>query len=75
MKADRTQELKFGYSLGMAFQINDDILDYVGEEAKVVNLWRRPSPGINYFTMLYFLQDPPTDPAILETKYVSVLLI
>ncbi len=66
--ADQIESIrKFGYSLGMAFQIIDDILDYIGDETKV----GKPTggdlrQGLITLPMLYFLQDHPTDPAVIR---------
>lgn len=66
---------KFGYSLGMAFQIIDDVLDYVGDESKV----GKPTggdlrQGLITLPVLYYIQDHTDDPMIarlLEGKCIT----
>ncbi len=64
---DRQVELlrKFGYELGMAFQVLDDILDYSGNE----NTIGKPvggdlRQGLITLPMLFYIEDHPEDPAL-----------
>jgi len=63
----------FGYELGMAFQIVDDILDFTGEQAKmgkpVASDLRQ---GLITLPALFYLNDFPDDPdmeAILQNNH------
>ena len=66
MDQDQTEKLrKFGYELGMAFQIVDDILDYTGNE----NTVGKPvggdlRQGLLTLPMLYYMESNPLDPVI-----------
>lgn len=66
---------KFGYSLGMAFQIIDDILDYTGNQLKVGKpVGGDLRQGLITLPMFYFILDNPTDKAvirILEGKCIT----
>ncbi len=66
---------KFGYSLGMAFQIIDDILDYTGNQLKIGKpVGGDLRQGLVTLPMLYFILDNPTDKAvmrILEGKCIT----
>ncbi len=57
----------YGYYLGMAFQIMDDILDFQGDEARlgkpVANDLRQ---GIATLPVLLFLEDSPDHPLVLK---------
>lgn len=57
----------YGYQLGMAFQVMDDILDFQGDEARlgkpVANDLRQ---GIITLPVLYFLESHPDHPTILK---------
>jgi geranylgeranyl pyrophosphate synthase len=56
---------RFGYELGMAFQIVDDILDYVGSEAVVGKpVGGDLRQGLITLPMLCFIKMYPTDPAV-----------
>jgi len=61
-------ELKrFGYSLGMAFQIIDDLLDYVGD----VSMVGKPiggdlRQGLITLPMLNYVDSHPDDPAVIN---------
>lgn len=58
---------KFGYELGMAFQIVDDILDYVGDESTVGKpVGGDLRLGLVTLPMLYYMQTKPDDPAVLR---------
>lgn len=60
---------KFGYDLGMAFQIIDDILDYTGATAtcgKPVGGDLRQ--GLITLPMLFYIQSNPIDPAVQRLK-------
>lgn len=66
---------KFGFSLGMAFQIIDDILDYVGDENKVGKpIGGDLRQGLITLPTLYYIQDHTSDPLIsrlLEGKCIT----
>jgi geranylgeranyl pyrophosphate synthase len=66
---------KFGYSLGMAFQIIDDILDYTGDQLKVGKpVGGDLRQGLITLPMLYYIQDHPEDKAvqrILDGKCIT----
>jgi geranylgeranyl pyrophosphate synthase len=54
---------KFGYSIGMAFQIVDDVLDFVGEQATVGKpLASDLRQGLITLPALYYLEACPDDP-------------
>jgi geranylgeranyl pyrophosphate synthase len=58
---------KFGYSLGMAFQIIDDLLDYIGDEEKVGKpVGGDLRQGLITLPMLYYMELHPDDPAIMK---------
>lgn len=58
---------KFGYSLGMAFQIIDDVLDYVGDESKVGKpLGGDLRQGLVTLPVLYYIQDHLDNPSIIR---------
>ncbi|HEY6073034.1 MAG TPA: polyprenyl synthetase family protein, partial [Anaerolineales bacterium] len=55
----------FGYSLGMAFQIVDDILDFTGDEAAVGKpLGSDLLNGLVTLPAIYFAESHPSDPVI-----------
>ncbi|HNW13477.1 MAG TPA: polyprenyl synthetase family protein [Anaerolineaceae bacterium] len=54
---------KFGYELGMAFQIVDDVLDYVGDESTVGKpVGGDLRQGLVTLPMLYFMQENTQHP-------------
>jgi geranylgeranyl pyrophosphate synthase len=58
---------KYGYNIGMAFQIIDDILDFNGEQAtlgKPVGSDLRQ--GLITLPTLYYLESHPEDPAVVS---------
>ncbi len=56
---------KFGYELGMAFQIVDDILDYVGDETTVGKpVGGDLRQGLVTLPMLYYMQSNPDNATI-----------
>lgn len=58
---------KYGYSLGMAFQIIDDILDYVGDETKVGKpIGGDLRQGLITLPMLYYINTHPEDSAVMR---------
>lgn len=66
---------KFGHSIGMSFQIIDDILDFNGEQVTlgkpVGNDLRQ---GLITLPTLYYLENHPSDPnavALLNEKYLE----
>jgi geranylgeranyl pyrophosphate synthase len=57
----------FGYSLGMAFQIVDDILDFTGDEVAVGKpLGSDLLNGLVTLPAIYFAESHPEDPDILS---------
>jgi len=59
----------FGYELGMAFQIVDDILDYTGAESTVGKpVGGDLRQGLITLPMLYYMESNPQDPAIANLK-------
>jgi geranylgeranyl pyrophosphate synthase len=57
----------FGYCLGMAFQIIDDILDYTGEQIKIGKpVGGDLRQGLITLPMLFFIEDNPTDNAVIR---------
>jgi len=58
---------KYGYELGMAFQIVDDMLDYIGDESTIGKpVGGDLRQGLVTLPMLYFMQDNPHHPAVEE---------
>ena len=58
---------KFGYELGMAFQIIDDILDYTGDESTVGKpIGGDLRQGIITLPMIFFMQDHPEDTLVKD---------
>ena len=56
---------RFGYELGMAFQVVDDILDYTGEESTVGKpVGGDLRQGLITLPMLYYMESNPDDPAV-----------
>jgi len=56
---------KFGYELGMAFQVIDDILDYTGEESTVGKpVGGDLRQGLITLPLLYYMESHPDDPAV-----------
>lgn len=74
-KEDIERLRKFGYSLGMAFQIIDDILDYTGDQLKVGKpVGGDLRQGLITLPMLYYILENPTDRAvtrILDGKCIT----
>jgi len=66
---------KFGYSLGMAFQIIDDVLDYIGDVNKVGKpLGGDLRQGLVTLPVLYYIQNHSDNPSItrlLEGKCIT----
>lgn len=57
----------FGYCLGMAFQIIDDILDYTGEQTKIGKpVGGDLRQGLVTLPMLFFIEDNPNDNAVIR---------
>lgn len=57
----------YGYNLGMAFQIVDDVLDFIGDEEKMGKpVGSDLRQGIVTLPTLYFLQSQPGDETVLE---------
>lgn len=66
-KEDIERLRKFGYALGMAFQIIDDILDYTGDQLKVGKpVGGDLRQGLITLPMLYYILENPTDRAVLR---------
>lgn len=65
----------YGYQIGMAFQIVDDILDFTGEQATVGKpVASDLRQGLITLPALYYLENTPDDPemqSILQGKTVS----
>jgi len=58
---------RFGYELGMAFQILDDILDYAGNELEVGKpVGGDLRQGLVTLPMLYYMESNPQDKCILQ---------
>lgn len=56
---------QFGFEIGMAFQIMDDILDFTGEQATVGKpVASDLRQGIVTLPTLYYLEDTPTNPVL-----------
>ncbi len=60
---------EFGYGIGMAFQIIDDVLDFTGDPSSVgkpvANDLRQ---GLVTLPAIYYLEDHPDDPTLLRIK-------
>ncbi len=58
---------RFGYELGMAFQIVDDVLDYTGDQSVVGKpVGGDLRQGLITLPMLYFIESNPGDAAVQE---------
>lgn len=58
---------QYGYELGMAFQVIDDILDYTGEVTTVGKpVGGDLRQGLITLPMLFFMESNPNDPAVLH---------
>jgi len=58
---------KYGYAVGMAFQILDDLLDYVGDISKVGKpIGGDLRQGLITLPMLYYMDAHPSDPAVID---------
>ncbi|MCX6054440.1 MAG: polyprenyl synthetase family protein [Chloroflexi bacterium] len=58
---------KFGYELGMAFQIVDDVLDYSGDQTIVGKpVGGDLRQGLITLPMLYFIQNNPHDKNVID---------
>jgi geranylgeranyl pyrophosphate synthase len=56
----------FGYNLGMAFQIVDDVLDFTGEQQEVGKpVGSDLLQGLITLPALYYIEDNPQDPGVL----------
>jgi geranylgeranyl pyrophosphate synthase len=64
---------KYGYQVGMAFQIVDDILDFNGDQAEVGKpVGSDLLQGLITLPTLHYIEDHPDDPdvrALLEGNY------
>jgi geranylgeranyl pyrophosphate synthase len=61
-ESDQTSMIKFGHNIGMAFQIVDDVLDYVGMSEKVGKpLGSDLSQGIFTLPAILFAENHPND--------------
>ncbi len=64
---DRDRMRRFGYELGMAFQIVDDVLDYSGSQAVVGKpVGGDLRQGLITLPLLYFLDSNPQNEAVKE---------
>lgn len=60
---------KFGYELGMSFQIVDDILDYAGDETTIGKpVGGDLKQGLVTLPLLYYIQENPNDQAVISLK-------
>jgi geranylgeranyl pyrophosphate synthase len=67
--SERQTELlrKFGYELGMAFQVVDDVLDYTGDEVTIGKpVGGDLRQGLITLPMLYFIDSHQDDPAVTK---------
>lgn len=69
----------YGYEIGMAFQIVDDVLDFTGEQETVgkpvASDFRQ---GLITLPVIYYLEEYPDDPdilAVIDGKYYNDVLI
>jgi geranylgeranyl pyrophosphate synthase len=64
----------FGYHLGIAFQIMDDVLDFTGEQAEVGKpVGSDLLQGLITLPTLYYMDEYPEDPgirALLDGRYL-----
>lgn len=67
VESDCVEELReFGYDIGMAFQIVDDVLDYTGEQSTVGKpVASDLRQGLITLPTLYYLETHPHDPVLL----------
>lgn len=64
---DRDRMRRFGYELGMAFQIVDDVLDYSGDQAVVGKpVGGDLRQGLVTLPMLYFIDSNPQNEGVQE---------
>jgi geranylgeranyl pyrophosphate synthase len=64
---DRDRMRRFGYELGMAFQIVDDVLDYSGDQAIVGKpVGGDLKQGLITLPMLYFIDSNPQNDGVKE---------
>lgn len=57
---------KFGYEIGMAFQIVDDVLDYTGDQSTVGKpVGGDLRQGLITLPMIYYIEDHPKSPEII----------
>jgi geranylgeranyl pyrophosphate synthase len=64
---DRDRMRRFGYELGMAFQIVDDVLDYSGDQAVVGKpVGGDLRQGLITLPMLYFIDSNPQNEGVKE---------
>jgi len=73
LSTDKEQEIealqKFGYELGMAFQVIDDILDYTGDESTIGKpVGGDLRQGLITLPLLYYMESHPDDPAVKNLK-------
>lgn len=60
---------KFGYELGMAFQIVDDILDYCGNESETGKpVGGDLAQGLSTLPLLFFMEKYPNDKRIFDIQ-------
>ncbi|NPV76904.1 MAG: polyprenyl synthetase family protein [Anaerolineae bacterium] len=58
---------KFGYNIGMAFQIIDDILDFTGDQETIGKpVGNDLRQGLVTLPTLYYIEDHPEEPDILK---------
>ncbi len=64
---DRDRMRRFGYELGMAFQIVDDVLDYSGEQSVVGKpVGGDLKQGLVTLPLLYFIDSNPQNEGVIE---------
>lgn len=68
VSAQQTEKLRtFGYELGMAFQIVDDVLDYSGDQTVVGKpVGGDLRQGLITLPMLYYMDAHPNDPTVID---------
>lgn len=73
------QARNFGYNIGMAFQIVDDVLDFTGKEEKVGKpVASDLRQGLLTLPVIYYRDEYPDDPdltPILNGKYYNDILV